>query len=244
VVRSHWISRSRALLALALLLAGTPAGACPVPSGGTADLAAAPPEARLAFLRETLSRESRHVYIWSSAWIGANGLLIAGTAGLIPFYPRSSRVDLVIGTGATTIAALPFVILPPSVQRDGPRFEENLAALKPGTDLCAIISEGERMLIRDAGEEKAILGPLATIINLIYNVGVALVFGLGFNRWLSGGSAMISGFAIGEFVMFTQPKALPLDLDRYLEGHITNPAAKPGVSLMPAPAGLGLTLTF
>ncbi len=241
-------SESRAALrcfVLALLLLNSPpVGACPLPAGASAALADVTPAARLAFLRESLAREGRRVHTWSTLWVGANILLMAGAAGALPFYSAANRAQLYVGIGATVVGSLPLVLVPPAVQRDGPYFESRILTAAPDVDICALISEGERLLVSDAGQENAILGPVSTVINAVYNIGVALVLGLGFHQWASGAQTLLTGFTIGQVVMYTQPRALPTRLDDYLAGHPNLTDRGLSLHLGPQEGGLGLNLTF
>jgi hypothetical protein len=220
------------------------ARACPLPPGASASLAEVSPEARLEYLRESLLSEGQRVHTWSTLWIGGTIILIAGAAGVMPFYSPGSRVGLYVGIGATVLGALPLQLIPPSVQRDGPLFQEHIDAFPPSGDICRLIAEGERFMIRDARQEGLILGPINTLINAAYNIGVLLVLGFGFHQWASGGAAMLSGFAFGEVVMYTQPRALPSWLDEYLAGHpkLSQPAAT--WRIVPQAAGLALNVAF
>ena len=86
---------------------------------------------------------------------------------------------------------------------------------------------------------------LPQLINAAYNVTVGLVLGLAFHRWQTGGTAMLSGFTIGELVMYSQPRALPDQWRNYLAGQIILPPSPPvNVSMLPSPAGLTLQLAF
>jgi hypothetical protein len=237
------VPTARALL-LALLLIGfvsTPVRACPVPAGGSAALEAVDPAARLAFLRTSLNHEARRAATWSTLWVGANAVLIAGTGGLIPFYPKENRVDLIVGIGATTIAALPLVLLPPSIEIDGPAFDKHVAR---GHDLCLLIAEGEHLVAKDAREAAGVYTWFPQVANVVYNLGVGLILGLAFHRWVPAIGAFFSGVTIGELVMLTEPKELSWDFERYMDARLHEQAPGLAWEFLPAPNGLSFHVTF
>lgn len=222
---------------------GRAAALCPVPPGGNPALAEMEPTLRLQFLRTSLNREASRAVVWSSLWVAGNAVLIAGTAGLLPFYPEENRVDLFVGIGATAVAALPLVLLPPSIERDGPAFERRVSQGE-AIDVCTLIAEGEHLLARDARESAAVYTWFPQIANVVYNVGVGLILGLAFHRWTQGIGAMFSGTAIGELVMLTEPKELTWDLARYMNGRLDEQPKGIAWAFLPEPTGLSFHVTF
>ena len=219
------------------------AEACPPPIGGNPALADRDPAVRLEFIRSSLNREARHAVLWTQLWIAGNGVLIAGTAGLIPFYPPENRVDLYVGMGATGVAALPLIFLPPSIERVGPAFDHRVSEAT-SLDPCVLIAEGEHLLARDAREAASVYTWFPQVTNVLYNVGVGLILGLGFHRWVTGISAMISGTTIGELVMLTEPKELSWDLARYMDGRLNDQPKGVAWALLPEPTGLSFRVQF
>lgn len=221
----------RRALATALLLTGGLAGAparadCPLPPGASPELARVDADARLAFVRASLARDARDSTLYTTLWVSANGLLLAGTGGIAPFYPESQHASILVGIGATAIAALPLVLLAPSIERDGPAFDRFLRA-DASADLCDVLRVGEHLLAKDAIEETGVGAWLPQTINVLYNLGVALLLTFAFKQWETGVGAFFSGTAIGEAVMLTQPKELPNDLTRYMSGDLSKGTSGP-----------------
>jgi len=236
-------SRFAALIVGLVLLVPVPGPRpYPLPAGADPSLGEVSPAQRLGFLRQQLGDEARRTSVWTIAWIAANGVLLAGTAGMIPFYAKESRVDLYVGLGATTIAALPLVLLPPGIERDGAEFARLAGQAPP--DSCALIASGEELLARYGAEQSGYMQWSQHLMNAAYNIAVGLVLGLAFNRWQTGGTAMLSGFTIGEVVMFTQPRTLPGEWTDYLAGRFSGGSGGGSLSLLPAANGLTLRLTF
>jgi len=57
--------------------------------------------------------------------------------------------------------------------------------------------------------------------NLAFNAGIVLFEGLVFDRWKGGLINGVAGLAIGEVVIFTQPRQVIRDLEQYSRGDIT-----------------------
>jgi len=219
------------------------ATACPLPPEASPELARLSPDRRLEFLHRKLLLASQEATTWSTVWIGANALFIAGQGAVIPFYAENSRPVLVVGIAATVIAAIPLVVLPLQVVHDGPAYDERVRKARPA-DQCALIAEGEKLLLRDSWAEVGVSNLTSHLINAFYNLGVGLLMGFAFHQWPSAVGAMASGFTIGEIAQFSSPRGLAVDVQDYFSGRlVTN--APPAVQLRPAAgAGVGFSVAF
>jgi hypothetical protein len=230
VLLAHRLPVTTALVLLVSFSGSVAFAECPLPPGASPELARYDADTRLAFIRGSLLRDAQDSTLYTTLWVAGNGLLLAGTGGLTPFYPASQHVSLYVGIGATAIAALPLVLLAPSIERDGPAFERYWIA-NSSADICDLIRTGEHLLAKDAIEETGVGGWLPQTINVVYNLGVALILAFVFKQWQTGVGAFFSGTAIGEAVMLTQPKELPNDLKRYMNGDISQGTSGPVIGL-------------
>ena len=83
---------------------------------------------------------------------------------------------------------------------------------------------------------------IAHVVNVLFNVGVGLILGLGYDRWQTAGLNGAVGIAVGEATVLTTPTGMIDGWDRYRFGGKNDP--KVTVRLVPAGLGAGLALTF
>lgn len=233
----RWLGRlGIALAAAGLASPAARAQGCPVPPGAGLRLEAAAPEARLAFIRSSMKAEAGRVGTWQLGWSLGYGGLAAGQLAAIPFTEDAgSRADWAVGA-ASAAAGLGLVLFfPPEV---GWR-EVRLASLPP--DGCAALAEAERLLEGAAASEAALTGWLVHAGNVLLNAGFGLILGLGYQRWESAALTFVTGAALGEATILTQPTRLPADLARYRAGDLA-PGEAAGARLVPVPTRRGFGL--
>lgn len=195
---------------------------CPAPGGAEARVADIDGRARLRWIDGRLSREAPRMKLWNWGWaagIAAGGV---GTLIAVPFVSRDSRIDYYTGAGAAAIGVVPFILAPPKVIDDARALHGTLIGAPPQTDdqVCKLLAEAEVMLVRDARNEHATSAWWAHVGNVVFNAGLTLFEGLGFHRWTGGLINGISGLAVGEAVIFTQPTRTVDDLAAYNRGDI------------------------
>jgi hypothetical protein len=197
-----------------LLLAETSAQAqvCPgAPDGGT--------KARLAYLAWAFDREIQNVDTWSFTWgtiyVGAAGAQGAA-AGLTT--NAATRTDLEVGViaaafGAVSLYGLPLKLTLPlrSVRRHWKEGDE-----------CAALARAEATLLSVEKDQRLANGPVAHIGNVLVNVGLGLILGLGYGHWTSAGISFGVGVVVGEANAFTQPHQLTDVLAHYRRGQLDN----------------------
>lgn len=179
--------------------------------------------ARLQWIDGRLSREAPRMNLWNWGWAVGIGGAGVGTLIAAPFASRDSRVDYYTGAGAAAIGVAPFVLSPPRVVEDARALHGKLAGAAPQTDgdVCKLLAEAEDMLVRDARNEHATSAWWAHLGNLAFNAGITLFEGLAFHRWSGGLINGVSGLAVGEAVILTQPTRTIDDLAAYNRGELS-----------------------
>lgn len=231
-------------LAVALILSGSLVvqGECARPKNASAQgVAGQSDEARLAFLSKLLEAESGRARTWTLAWGATYGVGAVVQLALMPLLPREEQPDLYWGAASTGVG-LAFTLLgKPEVLEGGPLFAKRASAAT-AEDTCAIIAEGERMLEMGAENEQSSFAWYLHVGNVLFNVGLGLVLGLGYGHWEGGIINAIVGSAIGEANILTSPSHLIPGWKRYRQGEAPSP-----VSFFVVPTagpGLGVLMRF
>jgi hypothetical protein len=225
-------------MTLALLLAAALAQSCPVPPEAAPALAARADAERLDFLRGRLEAEASRVTVWRGAWGATYALGTLGQLAAAGAVATEDRPDWLWGAASTAVGVAFTIIGTPEVMDDGPDFARRSAA--PGSDPCALIAEGERLLLKDAGNETAGVQWYWHVANVVFNAGMSLIVGLGYGHWVSALVNFLVGAGLGEGTLFTQPTALEAAWQGYLAGGLGPSVRAPGPSLRFGQLGLAL----
>jgi hypothetical protein len=194
---------------------------CPaVPAGVQPQVAGIDGRTRLEWIDRRLSHAAPGMRIWNWGWaigIGAAGL---GTLIAAPFVSPESRVDYYTGAGAAAIGVLPFILAPPQVIGDAHDLHAKLTSKPPVSDdeVCDLLADAENKLVGSARNAQLMTSWYAHMGNLAFNTGIVLFEGLVFHRWTGGLINGVSGFVIGEAVIFTQPTQIIRDREAYDRG--------------------------
>jgi hypothetical protein len=147
--------------------------------------------------------EARRARVWRYSWTGVNAALAVGSFAVVPFVDSESRPDWVVsGTGSAITTVLTFA-WPLRVESA----EAELAALP-------IIERRKHLprLLRESAEDEhdRVTWPWhAANVGLSALVGGIIAFGYG--HYESGLITGLSGVALGEAQLLTQPTGLPHD---------------------------------
>jgi hypothetical protein len=198
--------------------------------------------ARVHFIRTTLASERARLNVWAWSWGGSNAALALGQGIATPFLrDRGLRIDFIVGA-ASNAAGSAFALIQPLGFPDLARLED--ASLE--NDPCRVLAVGERLLADGAAYEALSRGWLAHAGNVVFNVAVLLVLGLGFERWNSGFISAGIGLAVGITQILTQPNGLHASLQDYRAGKLGDRSDPPRLNITPLVgsnfAGLGLVL--
>lgn len=234
---------TRVVLVLALATSvAAQAQTCERPAGASAQgVAGLSDEARLAFLSRLLSEESVRAHNWVLAWGAIYGGLGIGQLALMPLFTREEQPDWYWGAAGTGVG-LAFTLLGrPEVLEAGPHYAKKASTVS-AEDRCALIAEGERLLGTGAEAEEAGFVWYLHVGNVLFNVGLGLVLGLGYNHWQAAIMNFAIGTAIGEMNILSAPAQLISGWKRYQKG-----GPKDAVSLHVIPTagpGVGVLMTF
>ncbi len=195
---------------------------CPPPSGAEARLGDIDGRARLVWIDQRLSREAPRMNFWNWGWAIAIGGAGVGTLIAVPFASRESRIDYYTGAAAAAIGVAPFILSPPRVVADARELHGKLTGAPPQTDaeVCRLLADAEHKLVRDARNAHATTAWWAHVGNVVFNAGLVLFEGLAYKRWTGGLINGISGVAVGEAVILTQPTRNIDDLAAYNRGDL------------------------
>jgi len=150
------------------------------------------------------------------------GLTAAGIGSLaaVPFVAPGERVDWYTSAVSAAIGVVPLVVAPPAVIGDAARVHAAVVTLPPGDDtgVCNLLAEAERALDADAADQTFQQSWWLHAGNVAFNAGVLLFLGLGYHHWTAGLINGVSGVAVGEVLILTQPSATVEDAVTYRRG--------------------------
>jgi hypothetical protein len=191
--------------------------------GGSSALLAVDGELRLRWIDDRLARTAHRARVWTWGW-GA-GLVVATVGNLVPlaFVPPDDRIDWYAGAATTVVGIVPLLIAPLDVVGDSRSLRAEMAAWRDGADLCPLLASAEAKLVRDAKNQADGRRWWYHVVNVALNAGVGLFLGLGYDHWLAGGFNAVSGAAIGEAIILTQPTSSIDDLAAYRAGSLGAP---------------------
>ena len=237
----------RALLGVLLLCVVLPrlalAAGCPVPPGAASALASRDSAERIHFLRAKLQAESGRAGAWLELWDVSLAALAVVPVALVPVAPdQGYATDLLFGAATSAATVVMITALPPPALA-----HQSSIAPRPGgppEDSCEEVARLEALFSQVAQAEAAGQGVRAHLMNVVVNVGVAMLgLGVGLGRWQSAILGSISGTALGELMLLTQPRYLMDDLGRYRAGELGASgqlSGRWGLSAQWRPDGFGL----
>ncbi|MFT3712670.1 MAG: hypothetical protein QM817_33895 [Archangium sp.] len=221
---------------------------CPAPKeAADGSLAHQSAEERLAFLSTRFTEESDAAKRWTGIWGGAYGALTVAQLALIGVFPKEESPDWIWGALSSGVGVAFTVLGPLEVLDAGPVFAKRAAAndASDAQKTCQLLAEGERMLREGNDAERFQRSWLIHAGNVLFNIGIGLVLGLGYGRWTSAAINALSGIAIGELTIFTAPNQLISGWESYTSKGAGNKAAPVTLHLVPtAGPGLGVLLRF
>jgi hypothetical protein len=191
---------------------------CPAGAGGGEALSAIDGEARLNWIDSHLSATAHLARVWTWGWgIGISVATVANLAPL-PFVAKGDRIDWYVGAGTTVIGIVPLLIAPLDVVDDAHKLHAQVAAEASADNICRLLADAERSLVRDAKNQSDGQRWWLHVGNVLLNTGVGLFLALGYHHWGAGAWNAFGGSAIGEAIILTQPTGTITDLRRYREG--------------------------
>lgn len=231
-----------ALVVMVLGVSSLSKAECEKPEGAKPGSVATKSDAeRLKFLASRFESESAAATRWTLGWGATYAVGTITQLAIAPLFPDSDKPDFYWGAFSTAVGVAFSIIDPLEVLYGGPIFAKRAGSVTPD-ETCALIKEGERMLIEGAEHEASGIRWYIHGANILFNVGLGLVLGLVHNRWVSGAINAAVGTAIGEATIFTSPTGLISALDAYRAN-----GSKPLVTFNLVPTagpGLGVLVRF
>jgi hypothetical protein len=199
------------------------AGRCPSVAGGGPVLLAVDAELRLRWIDDRLARTAHRAQLWTWGW--GTGIVVATVGNLVPlaFVSPNDRIDWYAGAATTIVGIVPLLIAPLDVIADSRALRAEMAAWPQKADLCPLLASAEAKLVGDAKNQADGRRWWYHVVNVALNAGVGLFLGLGYDHWLAGGFNAVTGAAIGEAIIFTQPTSSIDDLAAYRAGSLGVP---------------------
>lgn len=196
-------------------------GAAPVVDGIT-------PAIRLRFIADSLRRGAAPARTWTWGW--GVGLSTVGAAQFVAaplVSDRGLRAELLLGGSKSVLGLFPILVTPLSVMGDARRLDERVAAAGASANECesGLLAQAERMLVAAAWRENFGKSWLQHTGVFVVNVGAGLALGLGYGRWITGTLGAAVGIAVGETIIYTQPRQSVEALARYRAGTLDAPPA-------------------
>jgi hypothetical protein len=188
---------------------------CPVPAGASPRLGDVDGETRLRWIDGHLTLRARHAVTWKWAVVGGLGAATVLNVAPIFIVAPANRIDWYTGAVTTVIGVVPVLVAPLKVIEDAHELSAAIAAAPPGADVCPLLADAEVRLARDAQNQADGQRWWLHVGNAALNIGVGLFLGFGFHHWLAGAFNTISGAALGEVILLTQPTGSIDDLQRY-----------------------------
>jgi hypothetical protein len=223
------------LIALLLVLAAqrAEAQACPAMEGASAALVERTPAERAAFLLHHTRRAEEQARTWALTFaLSYLGLAVAQVAVLAASSDPGLRTDLGVGAVGSMIGVAAIVALPPTVLLD-PEAVEELAPRAAAGD-CDALARAEALLVRDAASDAFGTSWVVHLGNVLFNLGIGLLLGLAYGRWVSGAISAGIGILVGEVQTLTRPASLVDALARYRAGELEGAPRGPRLRVAPA----------
>lgn len=229
-----------AALVLALLSPGAAPGQEP---GAIGTLSDEEVERRYRFIEERLDSHRTRAQIWHWSWTAINGgaAIGLGIAGGLA-SSTEDRVSLFSQAALAGVGVADLYLLRPLPARDGAAPLRKLPASTPA-ERRARLAQAELLLRRAAGRPGGWRDWWPHLANLLVNTAVGIAV------WQTGTTedaliVGISGAAVGEVYIFSQPQGWVEDLEAY--ERMTTPGAHPGGrwSLVPSSGGIAVRYEF
>jgi len=239
------------LLALLVPIAARAQTRCPAPRGMEA-VATVDAEERLRFLDAALKHASKQSAAWAWSWVGIySALATYNILWATVNADQDKRIDGAVGAFGSLVGLAVIAVLPPKAIGDEWKFSR---MRRQKVEICALIAEGEKMLVRDADGEEFGHSALVHAGNIAFNAVLGGVLAGVFHHTDQAAITALVGTAIGEIQTLTCPSPASKSLERYRSGDLAPVAEKPAraFGLVPRVSreghgttlSLGFTLAF
>lgn len=195
---------------------------------------------RLHFLASTLGQQADASHKWSLGWGLTYGVLTIGQLAVMPAFKEQDWPDWYWGA-ITSALGIPLIFAAnPWQLAKGGDFQKRASTATPEST-CALIAEGERLLIDGAKAQYDSTRWYVHATNIGVNVVLALILGFAYQHWLAAGLNFGLGAPAGEATILTTPTGLIDALSLYRHGDKRPPLTW---NLVPMGLGLGVAGSF
>lgn len=157
--------------------------------------------ARLSVIESGMADAAHASKVWAYSWGALWATVTVGQGVLAVISPsHSDRVDFGVGAGAAAFGLIPTIIFPPRIIAD----ERALRGFS--ADPCERLAMAEALLDESIKGEQANTGLTSHLGNVLFNVGIGMILGVGYGHWQAAGLSMLTGIPTGEIMIFTQPR--------------------------------------
>lgn len=179
---------------------------CPVPAGASPALAAHSAERRLRFIRTEMGYAAHRSRAWAFTWGSLYAAQAAAYLTLLPEKPdRDDRIDLAVSAASSLLGVATLLISPPVILGNERRLDRLLRGPAPAGGICTRVSAAERLLSQAAARDEFSSGPLLHVGTALFNIGLAVLLGFGFQHWSAAGTTVAVGMVVGELMNVTRP---------------------------------------
>lgn len=226
---------------LALLWAGIAAADCPRPEGvDSASISSKSDEERLHFLATNLGQQADASFKWTLGWGLTYGVLTIGQIAVIPLFDKEYAPDWYWGA-ITSALGIPLIFAAnPGLLARGGDFRQRAGSATP-ENTCALIAEGERLLIDGAKAQYDSTRWYVHATNIGVNIVLGAILGFAYQHWPAAALNFGLGAPAGEATILTTPTGLVDALSLYRHGDKRPPLTW---NLVPMGMGLGVAGRF
>ena len=203
-------------------------------------------DARLHFLEDRLDAGRRHAQIWYYGWLGFNSACFAYTTTSAVFDSARSRSFDIVNATQAAVGVGDIVFLRPMPGREGADPIRG-AADASHADKVARLAKGEQILVAAAQRASDRSAWSTHLGNLFFNLlGGGILLALHEDHYAA--VAALSGTAVGEAYIWSEPSRAPEDLEAYrhfiADGAVAQSGSRSKWFLVPDGRGVALRVSF
>jgi|SRR5271157_2526168 len=203
-------------------------------------------DARLHFLEDRLDAGRRHAQVWYYGWLGFNTACLAYTTASATVDSARSRSFDIVNASQAAIGVADLVFVRPIPGREGADPIRGPADASHA-DKVARLTKGEQILVAAAQRADDRSSWTNHLGNLAFNLlGGGILLALHEDHYAA--VAALSGTAVGEVYIWSEPSRAPGDLEEYLHFIADGAVARSGSGskwlLFPGGPGIALRVSF
>lgn len=203
-------------------------------------------DARLHFLEGRLDAGRRHAQVWHYGWLGFNAACFAYTTTSAALDSARSRSFDIVNATQAAVGVADLVYLRPMPGREGADPIRG-AADASHADKVARLTKGEQILVAAAQRADDRSSWTIHLGNLAFNLlGGGILLALHEDHYAA--IATLSGTAVGEAYIWSEPSRAPEDLEEYrrfiADGAVAQSRSRSHWLLLPEGPGIAVRVNF